>query len=248
MSWKSFVPRVVKVRTPPAYVPTPDRPEDAVHWWAEDRYVDFRSVRALRWAGVNWVTWRYNKFPDAYFAPADDIVELIGEMTRAGLVPPLTAASRVFEGGSNLGRNLWAIRKAYGCAVTGMDISPAALRTAKERIWKGMDRVTFQLENVLTTAWFDSVPDGHYDLAFTRWHLIHIPHGPEKARYLANLRRISKAFFILEPVSRERTGTIEFQMDGQICHSWDDWAAEYGLTEHRPKVAFENTSVFYAAR
>jgi len=246
MSWKGLIPRVVKVRMPAEIKVGGARPDDAVRWWSEDHYVGFRSMRALRWAGVNWVRWPYQKFPDAYFAPADDMVALVHELTAAGIVPALGPASRVFEGGCNLGRNLWAIRKAFGCEVTGMDISPTAIQTAREKIWTKLDRVTLVQDNVLSSAWFDTVPDRHYDLAFTRWHLIHIPRSPDKSKYLQNLKRISKALVILEPVSQERSGTIQCQMDGRICHSWDNWGLDYGLTEHRARTFMENTTVFYS--
>ena len=106
-----------------------------------------------------------------------------------------------------------------------MDISPTAIKTAREKIWTKLDRVTLIEDNVLTSSWFDTIPDRHFDLAFTRWHLIHIPRSPEKSKYLENLKRISKTFIILEPVSPERTGTIQCQMDGRICHSWDNWGS-----------------------
>lgn len=246
MSWKALVPRIVKVRMPTDLKVGPARTEDAVQWWAQDHYVGFKSMRALRWVGVNWVKWSYEKFPDAYFAPADDIVALLREMTAAGIVPSLTATSRVFEGGCNLGRNLWAIRQAFQCEVTGIDISPTAIETAREKIWTKLDRATFVLDNVLTSSWFDTIPDRHFDLAFTRWHLIHIPRSPEKTKYLENLKRISKVFVILEPVSEERAGTIQSQMDGRICHSWDRWGKDYGLAEHRARTPLENTAVFYS--
>ena len=95
-------------------------------------------------------------------------------------------------------------------------------------------------------TWFDTVPDGHYDLAFMRWHLIHIPRGPEKSKYLANLKRISKAFVILEPVNQERVGTIHSQMDGHFLHSWDNWGLDYDLTEHKARTFMENTTVYYS--
>ena len=246
MSWKALVPRVVKLRMPADIKVGAARPEDAVQWWANDHYVAFKSMKALRWAGVNWVRWAYQKFPDAYFAPADDIVALIREMTAAGIVPRLGATSRVFEGGCNLGRNLWAIRHALQCEVAGMDISPTAIKTAREKIWTKLDRVTLIEDNVLTSSWFDTIPDRHFDLAFNRWHLIHIPRGPEKSKYLENLKRISKTFIILEPVSAERTGTIQCQMDGRFCHSWDNWALDYGLKEYRAQTFMENTAVFYS--
>jgi ubiquinone/menaquinone biosynthesis C-methylase UbiE len=173
-------------------------------------------------------------------------VALIRELTTAGIVPALDARSRVLEGGCNLGRNLWAIRQAFQCDVTGMDISPTAIKTAREKIWAKLDRVTLVEDNVLTSKWFDGIPDRHFDLAFTRWHLIHIPRGPEKSKYLENLKRISKTFIILEPVSEDRTGTIQCQMDGRICHSWDRWSLDYDLTEYQARTPLENTAVFYS--
>lgn len=246
MNWKALVPRIVKLRMPADIKVGAAKPEDAVQWWSQDHYVGFKSMRALRWAGVNWMKWSYQKFPDAYFAPADDIVALIRELTATGIVPALDAKSRVFEGGCNLGRNLWAIRQALQCDVTGMDISPTAIKTAREKIWAKLDRVTLVQDNVLTSTWFDSIPDRHFDLAFTRWHLIHIPRGPEKSKYLESLKRISRAFIILEPVSEDRTGTIQCQMDGRICHSWDRWGLDYDLTEYQARTPLENTAVFYS--
>jgi hypothetical protein len=245
MSWKALVPRVVKMRMPKEVKAGTAKPEDAVQWWAQDHYVGFKSMKALRWAGVNWVRWSYQKFPDAYFAPADDMVELVREMTAAGIVPALDGQSRVFEGGCNLGRNLWALRQAFQCEVGGMDISPTAIATARDKIWTKLDRVTLVQDNVLTSKWFDGIPDRHFDLAFTRWHLIHIPRGPEKSKYVENLKRIAKAFILLEPSSEARTGTIESQMDGRICHSWDNWGLDYGLTEYKARTFMENTTVYY---
>jgi hypothetical protein len=248
MGLKSVVPRIVKVRVPPRFTSGPPDPTKAVRWWSEDQYVGFESVRALRWLGVNWVKWKYRKFPDAYFVPATDLVELVNEMSDRGIVPRLTRSSRVVEGGCNLGRNLWALRQAFDCEVTGIDVSAKAIEMARDRIWKNSDRTTLLQDNLLTTKWFESVPDRYFDLALTRWHLIHIPRSPEKSRYIESMKRISKAFVILEPVSVERTGTIQYQMGEQICHSWDDWAREYGLVQYSPKTKFENTEVFYAQR
>ncbi|HKZ08683.1 MAG TPA: class I SAM-dependent methyltransferase [Methylomirabilota bacterium] len=236
------------MRVRPQFTSGPPDPAKAVRWWSEDHYVGFESVRALRWLGVNWVKWKYRKFPDAYFVPATDVVELVKEMSVAGILSPLTKSSRVFEGGCNLGRNLWALREAFDCEVTGMDVSAKAIEMARDKIWKGRDRVTLHLDNLLTTKWFEEIPDGHFDLALTRWHLIHIPRSPEKSKYLAHMKRIAKTLLILEPVSAERTGTIQYQMGEQICHSWDDWAREYDLTEFSPRTQFENTAVFYSRR
>ena len=48
MSWKALVPRVVKLRMPADIKVGAARPEDAVQWWANDHYVAFKSMKALR--------------------------------------------------------------------------------------------------------------------------------------------------------------------------------------------------------
>ena len=243
---RALIPRVIKLRTHEPSTAADDR-QRAVEWWSQDAYVQFYSRRALRWLGVNWVSWKYNKFPGAYLAPADDLVDLLEELFSAGVLPRLTSASHVFEGGCNLGRNLLAIQDRYRCAVTGMDVSPRAIETAKRDVWAGRERWDLILDNALSTRWFDSVPDGHFDLSLSRWHLMHIPASPEKSAYVRHLMRIAKVFLLLEPSAAEKTGTVEYQYDGRFCVSWDDWG-KYGLTEFTPKKSIEATRVFFAAK
>lgn len=241
MTWRALVPRVVKVQTPQ---PTA-RSGDASIWWRNDRYVDFDSRKAVRWLGRNWVTWHYKKFPGAYLNDASDVVALLEDMAEAGIVPRLTSASRVFEGGCNLGRNLLAIQDAYRCEVHGMDLSPTAIRYATERVWNSRARWKFWEDDALMTKWFSDVPDASYDLALSRWHLIHIPASPAKTEYLEHLKRISRTLLVLESPPQRQGGSIEYHFGGEYCPSRDDWAATYGLREFKPNTPMENTGVYY---
>lgn len=242
--WKALLPRVIKAREVNAA--PPGSPQRAVEWWAGDHYVTHESLRGLRWLGKTWVTWRYRKFPDAYLAPADDLVGVVEQLTAAGILPSLTRESRVFESGCNLGRNLLALRRRFGCSVTGMDVSPHAVKQAANEIWRGQERTLFLLDDVLTTKWFASIPDGHFDLVLVRWHLLHIPPSPQKRAYVAQLKRIGKTFLVLEPASPEEMGTVQWEFDGKICLAVEDWGKEYELTEIIADPPIENTRVFYS--
>jgi hypothetical protein len=241
MSWKALVPRVIKVQAP-------DRTTtrgDGSRWWRDDRYVDFESVKALRWLGRNWFRWTYNKFPGAYLKNAHDVVILLNEMAGAGLIPALDAKSRVFEGGCNLGRNLLAIQDAYGCDVVGMDMSPLAIRYARERVWNTRTQWEFVEDDALSSTWFKGIPDRTFDLALTRWHLIHIHASPEKTAYIQQLKRISKTLLILEPPPQTASGAIEYHYGGDYVLSRDNWAQTYGLQEFPARKKMENTGVYY---
>lgn len=243
MSWKGLVPRIAKVQGP---APASRAAGDGSRWWRNDRYVDFESMKALRWLGRNWVTWHYNKFPGAYLKDARDVVVLLEEMAAAGVMPRLTAASRVFEGGCNLGRNLLAIQDAYGCEVVGMDLSPSAIRYARERVWANRRKWDLFEGDGLRSTWFTSIPDRAFDLALSRWHLIHIHASPEKTAYLEQLKRISKTLLVLEPPPLQPGGSIEYHYGGDYVLSRDDWAAAYGLREFQARVKMENTGVYYS--
>jgi SAM-dependent methyltransferase len=241
-SLKALVPRVVKIQTRDRT----DTAGDGSRWWKQDRYIDFKSRHALRWLGRNWLTWQYQKFPGSYLADARDVVRLLQELSSARLVPPLTDRSRVFEGGANLGRNLLAIQNAYRCEVVGMDLSPRAVEYARERVWKDRSRWEIFEGDVLTSPWFSSVPDKAFDLALTRWHLIHIPASSAKRAYVEQLRRISRTLLVLEPPPLRPGGSIEYHHSGDYVLSRDDWASTYDLKVFEPKERMENTAVYYA--
>lgn len=248
---RALIPRVVKLRTdmpgPPPEAGPPD-PGRAVEWWANDEYTKIPRWKALRWLGVNWIRWPYRESIMSYFSPANAVVTLVEELEAKGIVPALGVDSRVFEGGCNLGRNLFSLRQRYGCAVVGMDVSPQAIHLARTKIWRGVERVELLVGNVLTSQWFSKVPDDSFDLALTRWHLIHIPRSPEKSAYVGQLRRIARTLLVLEPVRPEALGTIVYRADGRYCLSWDDWESDYGLREFVPRIPLDDTRVFYASK
>ena len=242
MSWKAVIPRFVKVQTNE----TGWAVGDGSAWWRNDRYVDFESRKAIRWLGRNWLTWHYHKFPDAYLKDARDIVVLLEEMVSANILSRLTAASTVFEGGCNLGRNLIAIQDAYRCQVVGMDLSPFAVRYARDHVWASRTKWEIFEDDGLRSTWFKGIPDRAFDLAISRWHLIHIAASPAKTAYVQELKRISRTLLVLEPPPKQPGGGIEYQFGGDYVLSRDNWAASYGLREFRPKTPIENTGVYYA--
>jgi len=245
MSWKAVVPRVVKVQAPSPST----TPGDGSRWWKGDRFIDFESRHALRWMGKNWFTWHYNKFPAAYLKDARDVVTLLEEMASKSIVDPLTEKSRVFECGACLGRNLLAIQNRYDCEVVGMDLSPAAVRYAREKVWNTRQHWDIFEGNALTSEWFKGIPDRHFDLALTRWHLIHIAASPAKTAYIEQLRRISRTLLVLEPPPKTPGGSgIEYHYGGDYVLSRDDWAKTYNLREFKPQRPIENTGVYYATR
>ena len=219
----------------------------AMQWWKDDAYTRLPRQQRLRWMGMNWATRTVHRtIRGDYGGPAHDMVALVDEMQRSGVMSPLTAQSSVFEGGCNVGRNLQFLQDRFGCAVAGLDISEGAQRE-RDAIWRDRSRHRFILDNALTTDFFDSCPDRSFDLVFTRWHLIHIPRSDAKRRYVAALKRIAKTCIIIEPV-REGSHDVQLYQGGTYTLSWDDWGPDYGLTEYHLPAGLsmgQDTRVFY---
>jgi hypothetical protein len=227
----------------------PDAAERAAAYWKNNEYAEVRRRMVLKWLGIEWFSVPYREGLRSYFFPANDLCDVIEEMQTAGLVPSLGPDSLVFEPGCNVGRNMYWLRKRFHSRLVGMDISMKAIDLAKQDIWKRQDRVEFIVDDVLKTRYFDGLPDDHFDLSFTRWHLIHIPKCPEKAHYLQQLKRVSKVVVILEPVRPEVQGRTFFYQDGRYCLSWDDWASDYGLTRFAARAPLKDSeAVFYHSK
>jgi len=194
-------------------------------WWKHDLYtqVDRRKdyyVLGFRVFSRN-VT---ESIEDHYGTAADDVVEIVEQLIARNTIAPLGPSSKVFEAGCNMGRNLLALQKKYGLSVTGADISEKAIGLARQNLSSG--GATFYLADLLDPAFFARFPDNHFDLALTRWHLIHVPQGAKKDDYIRNLKRVAKSLVLIEP-TREGHHSCDDYSDGIYALSWDDWES-YG--------------------
>ena len=141
------------------------------------------------------------------------------EIAQAYLRRWVGRVSSVFEAGCGPGRNL----TLFNGRVAGLDISHAFIRHARMAMPQG----EWHEEDGPSSTWLQSLPDEWVDLCFTRWHLAHIPPGPDKTKYIETLMRIGKTFLALEPtVQPGRSGVTPYV--GDAITSWEDWA-EYGL-------------------
>jgi SAM-dependent methyltransferase len=77
-----------------------------------------------------------------------------------------TPADRVLDIGSGLGGASRALAAAYGCHVTGIDLTEEYCRTARELAeWVGLgERVTYRQANALDLPF----PEGSFDIAWTQ--------------------------------------------------------------------------------
>jgi len=219
-------------------------------WWKYDEYTKVRRERRLRFLGITlWKRAYYRTIKGVYWSCANDLVMILGEMERLGILPAIDERSKVLEPGCNVGRNLFAIQRRYGCRVSGIDISRKAIEIAQNDIWRFMTRANFYVEDVLDTDFFDRIRENQFDLVFTRWHLVHLPRSTVKSQYIETLKRVGKIFIAFEPLKEGRQDT-EFYSDGKYCLSWDDWVGEYGLEEYKSKNVCKLgnlTHVFYKA-
>lgn len=250
---KTFLPRIVlgsKAQSTSILTSTEDVDYSPTEWWEKAKYADVERPRALEWLGLKVQIPAYRKsIKDSYLQPAHDLVNIVSQMQKSGVMPTLSPDSRLFEPGCNVGRNLLYLRKKFDSEVVGMDISQDAIDIAMNDVWKGYDRATFLVDNVVTSSYYESIEDDWFDICFTRWLLVHIPKSEQKTRFIEQLKRISKTLVILEPFQEERQGSIEYYHDGDYCFSYDNWKEDYGLKAFETTLQLGgNTSVFYSSK
>lgn len=130
-----------------------------------------------------------------------------------------------------------------------MDISSEVIDLALKKFWRGNDKSSFQVGDIVRTPYLKAFRDDTFDLILTRWLLVHIPTSEEKTQMIQELVRVSKALIILEPVDIALQGTVQYFHSDEYCLSWDNWN-DYGLTRFDPTgVVLEgNTKVFYSVK
>jgi hypothetical protein len=222
-------------------LPPRAQPATGIEYWLEGLERQMPRWYEILWHGHTLIRVRSRHNERAYWRPRHDLVRLIEEMQAAAILGLLNPAARVFEPGCNVAQNLWELSRRWRCQVVGLDIDAGALSAAARRRWPRPPQ--FILGNVLDAGTLARFPDGYFDLVFTRWHLIHVPQGEAKQRYLAELRRIGRTGLVLEPVNPAKTGTVEWASHGTYCLSWDDWGARF--TPFHPKKKIHDTAVFY---
>ena len=108
-----------------------DLVDRAMSWWKTDAFTRMPRLQKLRWLGRTWWTRTiYRTILGDYWRPAHDTVGLIEAMQAAEIVPALGTTQRIFEGGCNVGRNLFYLQDRFDCDVVGLDISAGAIAEA----------------------------------------------------------------------------------------------------------------------
>jgi hypothetical protein len=64
--------------------------QTAVEWWDKAKYSKVERPRRMEWLGLKLQLPSYRRsIKDSYLQPADDLVEVITEMQKSGVVFPL---------------------------------------------------------------------------------------------------------------------------------------------------------------
>lgn len=232
-----------------------DLASHAAEWWKNDKYTQVKRFKVLTLFGIKLLyipfkeTIRGN-YEQGSQQGARCVVKVIEQMQKEGLIQELKPSSIIFEPGCNVGTNLLLLQRRFGSGVVGMDISKEAITLTKE-VWKEGSNTVFLVDNVLTTNYFDTIPDNFFDLCITKWHLIHIPFSESKKRLLDSLKRVSKVLVIFEPVRLDGASLdkVELYHGDEFCLSWDDWVHDYGLVEYSQGMKYfrDGTRIFFNA-
>lgn len=166
-----------------------------------DATLERELVLLMKWPRkkVLW-SWRYT-LPLGYIYLSRDngaLFSALDRMIAEGLIPPIDSGSHVFEPGCNVGAVLREAASRYGCRVTGMDISSQAIEYARNKTFAEDQEAEFFEGDVREWAFFRRFPDNHFSHVLSVSHLVHVPSGPEKDAYLAELKRIGQCVVLME--------------------------------------------------
>lgn len=214
-----------------------------VEYWREGLERRMPRYWELAWRGRVLMRLRSDHNERAYWRRRRDLVVLVEEMAARSLLPPLDARSKVLEPGCNVAQNLWELSRRWDCQIVGLDIDREALSAAQRRRWRRPAH--FAYGNVLEPGTLSRFVAQEFDLVLTRWHLVHLPAGEAKRRYIDELKRVGRRGLVLEPTSPAKTGQIEWRQKDTYCVSWDDWEGWYGLRRFQPSTPIPYTDVFY---
>jgi hypothetical protein len=146
-----------------------------------------------------------------YLRDPGPVAQVVRRLERDGVLKP----SRdwvIFEPGCNLGKMLFHFRDAYGSRILGADVYGDAIRLAKRIALEPEEQ--FHEADLLQSEFLSSRPDRCFDLTVISSHLVHVMDKPGFARYLEQLRRVSKRIVIHERASPELEALLEKAMPG----------------------------------
>src|SRR2546430_1658547 len=84
-----------------------------IEYWREGLERRMPRYWELTWRGRVLMRMRSDHNERAYWRRRRDLIVLIDEMNRRGILPALTSETRVLEPGCNVGQNLWEISERW---------------------------------------------------------------------------------------------------------------------------------------
>ncbi len=115
--------------------------------------------------------------------------DFVHEMVRWGGLDKLPSGTMVLDVGCGIGGSSRMLAREYGCAVTGVTLSPQQVKRAQELTSPEVN-AHFQVDDALAL----SFPDASFDVV---WSVEAGPHMPDKAQFARELMRVLKPGGIL---------------------------------------------------
>ena len=193
-----------------------------LEYWANSEYAKSTNYLNIRLMGYRLLSIPYRQsmlrtyLDRKHTKMHDDIKDLVD----IGYIPPITANSRIFEPGCNVGTMLFQLHKMHKCEVYGMDISPDAISYAKSELFSQISQSKFYVGNVLDYSFFKQFKDNFFSLTLVSSHLVHVENCDEKEKYIRELQRISESVIISEKIDSKNE---------DIDRNFEDYEKKYGF-------------------
>ena len=179
----------------------------------------------------------YVSILDRYFGRKTDyFINPLQKMIEEGIIDGVDENSRILDVGCNSGGVLRELNKIYDCHCLGVDISEQAILAGNE--WfKDNDKVVLKELDVLNYEWFKKFGKNHFSHIISTSHLIHVPNGDRKTKYILELNRIGKNLLFIEKMDTPFESSKKRSFIEDYCH-------KYGMNIYKEidKIIFEPPS------
>lgn len=192
-------------------------------YWREERWTKQVHRLGIAFAGKTILSLPFKiEVGDVYLQRTNDVFfNLLYEMIQQKKISEITAESKVFEPGCNVGGVLRRLHRETNCAVVGLDISAAAIEMARSKVFANNPKATFTTGDVLDLSFYRQFRDNHFTHAFCVSHLVHVRNCAEKTAYIEELKRIARNVILYELVDPKGSGAG--------MQNFEDYEKKYGF-------------------
>ena len=201
---------------------------DRQTYWREALYSDILNSMTIYIFGIRVLRiYYYSSLKDIYLYRSNkQFIQTLNEMIEDEVIDPIEESSKILEGGCNIGGVLKSLNEEFGCEVHGFDISDKAIREGKS-FFRDNEKFNLFTADALNHEFLDNYEDNYFTHVFCVAHLVHVPNGEDKRKYIEQLKRVGSNVVFFERISSKGDPPRKNK------YFFEDYVSSYSFTEYK---------------